>query len=118
MEAGHEDHAGHIHDNEAETANRELVENIVKAESFETTTANRKNSHKTAVPHTQVETQELYKHISQDLIEPKRMRQLLMWCGDRALPDKPGGQLKPDETAAMHAGNNQRTDCLLCVLRY
>lgn len=58
----------------------------------------------TAVPHSDVETEEYYKHISQDLIEPKRMRQLLVWCGNRALPQKPGGQLAPAETAAIHAG--------------
>ncbi|KER00768.1 hypothetical protein AUEXF2481DRAFT_35020 [Aureobasidium subglaciale EXF-2481] len=57
-----------------------------------------------AVPHSQVETDEFYKHISQDLVEPKRMRQLLMWCGHRALPEKSvGGQMDAAETAAMHA---------------
>lgn len=59
----------------------------------------------TAVPHSQVETNEFYKHISQDLVEPKRMRQLLLWCGHRALPEKSGGgQMDAAETAAMHAG--------------
>jgi hypothetical protein len=63
------------------------------------------NSVETAVPHDQVETNEFYKHISQDLVEPKRMRQLLLWCGHRALPEKSvGGQMDPAETAAMHAG--------------
>ncbi|CAD0109272.1 unnamed protein product [Aureobasidium uvarum] len=58
----------------------------------------------TAVPHNQVETNEFYKHISQDLVEPKRMRQLLLWCGHRALPEKSGGgQMDAAETAAMHA---------------
>ncbi|KAG9523714.1 P-loop containing nucleoside triphosphate hydrolase protein, partial [Aureobasidium melanogenum] len=57
-----------------------------------------------AVPHSQVETNEFYKHISQDLVEPKRMRQLLLWCGHRALPEKSGGgQMDAAETAAMHA---------------
>jgi hypothetical protein len=55
----------------------------------------------TALPHSEVETNEFYKHISQDLVEPKRMRQLLLWCGHRALP---GGQMDAAETAAMHAG--------------
>lgn len=60
-----------------------------------------------AVPHSQVETPEFYKHISQDLVEPKRMRQLLMWCGHRALPEKGvGGQKDAAETAAMHAGKS------------
>jgi len=59
----------------------------------------------TAEPHSQVETNEFYKHISQDLVEPKRMRQLLLWCGHRALPEKSAvGQMDEAETAAMHAG--------------
>jgi hypothetical protein len=59
----------------------------------------------TALPHNEVETNEFYKHISQDLVEPKRMRQLLLWCGHRALPEKSvGGQTDAAETAAMHAG--------------
>jgi hypothetical protein len=63
------------------------------------------NSVDTAEPHSQVETNEFYKHISQDLVEPKRMRQLLLWCGHRALPEKSGGgQMDAAETAAMHAG--------------
>ncbi|KAI4798214.1 hypothetical protein E4T44_11999, partial [Aureobasidium sp. EXF-8845] len=58
----------------------------------------------TALPHNEVETNEFYKHISQDLVEPKRMRQLLLWCGHRALPEKSvGGQTDAAETAAMHA---------------
>ncbi|KAI4764088.1 hypothetical protein E4T52_01064 [Aureobasidium sp. EXF-3400] len=62
------------------------------------------NSVDTAEPHSQVETNEFYKHISQDLVEPKRMRQLLLWCGHRALPEKSGGgQMDAAETAAMHA---------------
>jgi hypothetical protein len=59
----------------------------------------------TALPHNEVETNEFYKHISQDLVEPKRMRQLLLWCGHRALPEKSvGGQTDAAETAAVHAG--------------
>jgi hypothetical protein len=76
----------------------------------------------TAVPHDQVETNEFYKHISQDLVEPKRMRQLLLWCGHRALPEKSvGGQLDPAETAAMHAGmlrlNDISKHALTCILQ-
>lgn len=75
----------------------------------------------TAVPHSQVETNEFYKHISQDLVEPKRMRQLLLWCGHRALPEKSGGgQMDAAETAAMHAGmftsNAARKRVLISVL--
>ena len=57
-----------------------------------------------AVPHSEVNTMEFYKHISQDLTEPRRMRQLLVWCGNRALPPKPSGGLTPDESQARHAG--------------
>lgn len=31
------------------------------------------------------------------------MRQLLVWCGHRALPSKPGANLKPAESQAIHA---------------
>lgn len=74
----------------------------------------------TAEPHSQVETNEFYKHISQDLVEPKRMRQLLLWCGHRALPEKSAvGQMDEAETAAMHAGmlivNTVSKCALTCV---
>ncbi|EFY90085.1 Mis12-Mtw1 family protein [Metarhizium acridum CQMa 102] len=47
-------------------------------------------SGQTAIPHRDVNTAEFYKHIeSEGLLEPKRMKQLLMWCGERALPKKP-----------------------------
>ncbi|KAI9705795.1 MAG: hypothetical protein M1820_005043 [Bogoriella megaspora] len=47
-----------------------------------------------AMPHAEVETSEFYKHISQDLLEPRRMKQLLTWCGTRALPNKPTGAVE------------------------
>ncbi|QUC23110.1 uncharacterized protein UV8b_07351 [Ustilaginoidea virens] len=43
----------------------------------------------TATPHRDVNPDEFYKHIAQGLPEPRRMKQLLMWCGERALPEKP-----------------------------
>ncbi|GAB0143011.1 hypothetical protein EsHS_00003542 [Epichloe bromicola] len=43
----------------------------------------------TAIPHRDVDPKEFYKHIAGDLPEPRRMKQLLMWCGERALPQKP-----------------------------
>ncbi|KJK76011.1 hypothetical protein H634G_08768 [Metarhizium anisopliae BRIP 53293] len=47
-------------------------------------------SGQTATPHRDVNTAEFYKHIeAEGLLEPKRMKQLLMWCGERALPKKP-----------------------------
>ena len=42
-----------------------------------------------ALPHEGVDTREYYKHIESGLPEPRRMRQLLTWCGTRALGDKP-----------------------------
>ena len=32
---------------------------------------------------------EFYKHIEADLLEPRRMKQLLIWCGTRTLEEKP-----------------------------
>lgn len=54
----------------------------------------------TAVPHAEVETQDFYKHIEQSLPEPRRMKQLLTWCGSRALPEKPSGG-NPDTNAIL-----------------
>lgn len=42
-----------------------------------------------ALPHDEVEAADFYKHIESSLLEPRRMRQLLIWCGTRALGDKP-----------------------------
>ncbi|KAK2065448.1 hypothetical protein LY76DRAFT_611407 [Colletotrichum caudatum] len=43
-----------------------------------------------AIPHREVETAGFYKHIeSEGLMEPRRMKQLLTWCGERALLEKP-----------------------------
>ncbi|KAI9812909.1 MAG: hypothetical protein M1827_004427 [Pycnora praestabilis] len=42
-----------------------------------------------AVPHKEVEVSEFYKHIAPDIPEPRRMKQLLTWCGTRALGEKP-----------------------------
>ncbi|EOA87179.1 uncharacterized protein SETTUDRAFT_89228 [Exserohilum turcica Et28A] len=47
-----------------------------------------------ALPHSEVEVREFYKYIEQSLPEPRRMRQLLTWCGSRALPPKPSGDVK------------------------
>lgn len=44
----------------------------------------------TAIPHREVDPKHFYKHIEADgLPEPRRMKQLLMWCGERALSEKP-----------------------------
>lgn len=47
------------------------------------------NGH-SAIPHREVETAEFYKHIEADgLSEPRRMKQLLTWNGERCLGEKP-----------------------------
>ncbi|KAK0758357.1 hypothetical protein N5P37_008755 [Trichoderma harzianum] len=50
-------------------------------------------SGQTAIPHREVSTSAFYKHIEADLLEPRRMKQLLIWCGERALSEKPRGTL-------------------------
>jgi len=58
-----------------------------------------------ALPHTDVDTKDFYKHIDPTLPEPHRMRHLLTWCGARALPEKvPGGNRDPNEALAVDAG--------------
>lgn len=43
-----------------------------------------------AIPHREVGAAEFYKHIeAEGLSEPRRMKQLLTWCGERALSEKP-----------------------------
>ena len=47
-----------------------------------------------ALPHSEGEVRDFYKYIEQSLPEPRRMKQLLTWCGSRALPEKPSGDVK------------------------
>ncbi|RYC54036.1 hypothetical protein CHU98_g12173 [Xylaria longipes] len=48
------------------------------------------NSGHSAIPHREVAASEFYKHIEADgLTEPRRMKQLLTWCGERSLAEKP-----------------------------
>ncbi|TGJ84025.1 hypothetical protein E0Z10_g4712, partial [Xylaria hypoxylon] len=48
------------------------------------------NSGHSAIPHREVGASEFYKHIeSEGLTEPRRMKQLLTWCGERSLAEKP-----------------------------
>ena len=43
-----------------------------------------------ALPHSEVEVADFYKHIeSEGLPEPRRMRQLLTWCATRAMGEQP-----------------------------
>ncbi|KAF5865346.1 hypothetical protein ETB97_004157 [Aspergillus alliaceus] len=56
-----------------------------------------------ALPHDQVDTAEFYKHIASDLPEPRRMRQLLIWCATRAMGDKRSGERSEDASARLAA---------------
>lgn len=47
-----------------------------------------------ALPHSAIEVADYYKYIEQSLPEPRRMKQLLTWCGSEALPEKPSGDVK------------------------
>ena len=59
-----------------------------------------------ALPHREVGTKEFYKHIEEGLPEPRRMKQLLTWCGERALSEKPPhGTLN---SSAIHGGRSTR----------
>ncbi|KAG7000243.1 Kinetochore protein mis13 [Fusarium oxysporum f. sp. conglutinans] len=47
-------------------------------------------SGQTTIPHREVNPADFYKHIeAEGLTEPRRMKQLLTWCGERALAGKP-----------------------------
>lgn len=65
-----------------------------------------------ALPHKKVDTAEFYKHIAADgLVEPRRMRQLLIWCGTRAMGDKPSGSRSGDESARLAGMVRNRRGC-------
>jgi kinetochore protein Mis13/DSN1 len=58
-----------------------------------------------ALPHREVSVADFYKHIADEgLPEPRRMRQLLIWCATRALGDKPSGASNSDDQSARLAG--------------
>jgi kinetochore protein Mis13/DSN1 len=60
-----------------------------------------------AIPHREVETTEFYKHIeAEGLSETRRMKQLLIWIGERALGERPSHG-DPD-SAAYLAGEKRR----------
>jgi kinetochore protein Mis13/DSN1 len=53
-----------------------------------------------ALPHSEVEIADFYKHIESDgLPEPRRMRQLLTWCATRSLDQKSRGAEFEDSSA-------------------
>jgi len=67
------------------------------------------NGH-SAIPHHEVETSEFYKHIEADgLGEPRRMKQLLMWNGERALGEK-HSHGDPDSAAILAGKKTHSTD--------
>ncbi|KAJ5234050.1 uncharacterized protein N7469_005816 [Penicillium citrinum] len=57
-----------------------------------------------ALPHREVRTADFYKHIADEgLPEPRRMRQLLIWCATRALGEKPSSFHQEDQSAHLAA---------------
>ena len=62
----------------------------------------------TATPHSAVPTTEFYKHIeAENLTEPRRMKQLLTWCGERALGEKPAhGEVSAAVLARLQAARH------------
>ncbi|KAL7913931.1 Mis12-Mtw1 protein family domain-containing protein [Trichoderma velutinum] len=64
-------------------------------------------SGQTAIPHREVSTTAFYKHIEADLLEPRRMKQLLIWCGERALSAKPRGTLNSGAVLGARAIQDQ-----------
>jgi kinetochore protein Mis13/DSN1 len=67
------------------------------------------NGH-SAIPHREVEASEFYKHIEADgLSEPRRMKQLLSWTGERELGEKPSHGEAND--LSEQAGMQSRCEC-------
>jgi kinetochore protein Mis13/DSN1 len=71
-----------------------------------------------ALPHSEVEVADFYKHIeSEGLTEPRRMRQLLTWCATRALSEQPRGsphaQPEYEDQSARLAGERKFESLLL-----
>jgi kinetochore protein Mis13/DSN1 len=57
------------------------------------------NGH-SAIPHREVESSDFYKHIEADLMEPRRMKQLLTWTGERCLVGEEKELGDPNRAAA------------------
>ncbi|EMR11575.1 hypothetical protein PNEG_00019 [Pneumocystis murina B123] len=53
-----------------------------------------------ALPHPSISHESFFKHISEDLPEPVRMKQLLIWCAKRALDEQKMSGLGKDSRAA------------------
>jgi kinetochore protein Mis13/DSN1 len=71
-----------------------------------------------ALPHKEVEVSEFYKHIESDgLSEPRRMKQLLTWCAERAMGEKPQYASGPDSNAQL-AGKTPQFSCCPKLTRH
>ncbi|KAL8393028.1 hypothetical protein RB595_003001 [Gaeumannomyces hyphopodioides] len=65
------------------------------------------NGH-SAIPHREVDPADFHKHIAEGLMEPRRMRQLLTWCGERALLERPPhGSVNSNEILGARAIQDQ-----------
>ncbi|KAL8364180.1 hypothetical protein RB601_009768 [Gaeumannomyces tritici] len=65
------------------------------------------NGH-SAIPHREVDPADFYKHIAEGLMEPRRMKQLLTWCGERALLERPPhGSVNSNEILGARAIQDQ-----------
>jgi kinetochore protein Mis13/DSN1 len=72
------------------------------------------NGH-SAIPHREVENSEFYKHIeAEGLSEPRRMKQLLTWTGERCMGEKPshGNQ----DSGAELAGEHGKAPCRIKLI--
>jgi len=62
-----------------------------------------------ADPHPELSPEEFYKHIDAELVEPRRMKQLLVWCAKRASTPPPPNKLGGDGNAhAIGMSSNYR----------
>ncbi|TQS37312.1 hypothetical protein Golomagni_02217 [Golovinomyces magnicellulatus] len=72
------------------------------------------DSGRSAIPHHEVETSDFYKHIEvEGLSEPRRMKQLLTWVGERCMGPKPSHG-DPDSAAEL-AGKRRNMDSNLQI---
>ena len=63
-----------------------------------------------AEPHPELSPEEFFKHIDAELVEPRRMKQLLVWCAKRASTPPPPNKLGGDGNAhAIGMSSNYRT---------
>ena len=72
-----------------------------------------------AIPHREVDATEFYKHIeAEGLTEPRRMKQLLTWTGERALGEKRAAHGDPD-SGVLLAGRHQKVSiCIKVLINY